>query len=38
MNFTNWQIVGIVVLVLGFLLVVFTAIWLVIKYMRDYKD
>lgn len=37
-DLTNWQIFGIIVLVLVFLFVLFKAIKIVYEYMRNYKD
>jgi hypothetical protein len=38
MGFTNWQLFGIAVLVVVFFYILFTAVILLIKYMKDYKD
>ncbi|HPE74999.1 MAG TPA: hypothetical protein PLC80_02870 [Draconibacterium sp.] len=37
-EFSVLQIAGMIALILIFLLVFFKAIWLIIKYMRNYND
>ena len=37
MELTFWQIIGMIVLVLVFLIILFKAIWLVIEYTKNYK-